>query len=622
MKRLLAILITLSMLLGCGCAAAETAATHQIELKTFPTYSDANQDWKVDFPLYFVDGVDDLPFVDLSDWTDVMNEFFARDGYHLTFEAKEAENVALLVRENPANTMEVDFNNGTISFVDYVAFIQNAEKLYLNPLAIPETDPNDQPFLLQIKDSRNLYGDYTVLDLKQYGIPMIAQDGKYLLPMQTVSAFLLAYQRYGMYFNGETVFFTDIFGMDDPRNVIVAKLQANGLVTPELIEKAGAIEGTQAQKMDMLIEEVGKASDEGAQLLAQINEELKNNIYVMYSSVPKKAARSQALTEYGYRELCLELDCFYGLKESHNIDSFDTFFRQNDMYMNLMDPDPSKADKAIADLVGYWLDDGHSGFVSASAMTEVTPDPAYGIDTNVRSRNNTTIATARASHPEAALPYYEVGDTAYICFDSYACSIIDYYSLPELPNDTIGIIVEAHKQITREDSPIKNVVLDMSNNGGGALDAALFTLGWFLGDASYSYRNTFTGAQTTVVVRADVNLDHQFDENDTLAGRGLKLYCLTSPVSFSCGNLVPCVFKENGGVTLLGRGTGGGSCVIGGNTTAWGTSYKYSSCRRISFLKNGAYYDVDQGVEPDFVINDYNHFYDREALTEYIHNLF
>ena len=28
--------------------------------------------------------------------------------------------------------------------------------------------------------------------------------------------------------------------------------------------------------------------------------------------------------------------------------------------------------------------------------------------------------------------------------------------------DTIGIIHEAHKQITRENSPIKNVVLDLS----------------------------------------------------------------------------------------------------------------------------------------------------------------
>ena len=40
MKRLLAILITLSLLFGCAGAetAAEPTATHQIERKTFPFY--------------------------------------------------------------------------------------------------------------------------------------------------------------------------------------------------------------------------------------------------------------------------------------------------------------------------------------------------------------------------------------------------------------------------------------------------------------------------------------------------------------------------------------------------------------------------------------------------------
>ena len=68
--------------------------------------------------------------------------------------------------------------------------------------------------------------------------------------------------------------------------------------------------------------------------------------------------------------------------------------------------------------------------------------------------------------------------------------------------------------------------------------------------------------------------------------------------------------------------TGGGSCIVGFNTTAWGTSYRYSSFNRISFVKNGSYYDVDKGVDPDFIIMDYDHFFDREALTEFIHNLY
>ena len=69
-------------------------------------------------------------------------------------------------------------------------------------------------------------------------------------------------------------------------------------------------------------------------------------------------------------------------------------------------------------------------------------------------------------------------------------------------------------------------------------------MSWFLEEAPFSTINPLTGAQRTALYRADVNLDHEFDERDTLAGK--NLYCLVSPVSFSCGNLVPCVFKSSG----------------------------------------------------------------------------
>ena len=125
-----------------------------------------------------------------------------------------------------------------------------------------------------------------------------------------------------------------------------------------------------------------------------------------------------------------------------------------------------------------------------------------------------------------------------------------------------------------------------------------------------------------MVYRADVNLDHEFDEKDTLAGRGLNLYCLTSPASFSCGNLVPWAFKEDGRVTLLGKVTGGGACVVFNRASAWGTSFQISGPMRLSFVKNGSYYDVDRGVEPDHIIDSYDHFYNRELLTDYINSLY
>ncbi len=110
--------------------------------------------------------------------------------------------------------------------------------------------------------------------------------------------------------------------------------------------------------------------------------------------------------------------------------------------------------------------------------------------------------------------YMEIGDTAFVTVDDfiYSGNGIDYYALaPEqLQFDTMGSIIYPHKQITREDSPIRNVVLDLSLNNGGAAPTAAYLIGWMLGDARLSLKNTFSGAETTAEYRADVNLNfHQ-----------------------------------------------------------------------------------------------------------------
>ena len=67
MKKYAAVLLAFCMLLSAVCAAAEGGAAEdsaaQIEKKTFPIYYDKIGEEPVDpaFPLYFVDGVDDLP---------------------------------------------------------------------------------------------------------------------------------------------------------------------------------------------------------------------------------------------------------------------------------------------------------------------------------------------------------------------------------------------------------------------------------------------------------------------------------------------------------------------------------------------------------------------------------
>ncbi|WP_029318974.1 hypothetical protein [Butyrivibrio sp. AE3004] len=57
-------------------------------------------------------------------------------------------------------------------------------------------------------------------------------------------------------------------------------------------------------------------------------------------------------------------------------------------------------------------------------------------------------------------------------------------------------------------------------------------------------------------------------------------------------------------------------------STAWGSSMQISGTRRLSFLKNGSFYNIDRGVDPDYIISSPEKIYDREALTEYINSLY
>ncbi len=230
-------------------------------------------------------------------------------------------------------------------------------------------------------------------------------------------------------------------------------------------------------------------------------------------------------------------------------------------------------------------------------------------------------------YPDGVPGYEEIGNTAYITFDSFyhdSMNGADYYTVEDpqdFPDsDTIGLIIKAHEMINRENSPIENVVLDLSANTGGMDNAAVFVTSWFIGDASLSQTDNMTGATCTSTYRADVNRDRVFDEKDTIADK--NLFCMISPCSFSCGNLVPCVFKDSGKVTLLGRTSGGGSCSVMSVSTAWGTSFQISSNQRMSFLKNGSFYDVDRGADPDYIISSPEKFYDRKALTEFINGIY
>lgn len=579
LKRITACILALALI--CGAVAAYSdeqgkpvKAVHLIKQEVMTVYLGI-MEASFDMPLYFMDGVTDLPWVDLESWCGLMiglsQSWSDDEAYNLNY-AVEGETVTL-TREN-GYSMVFDFAANTISSLDYNMFLHDSSgSSALDLLSMKGFNEAGEAELFQRNQATTFdrLGNDIEIDLSDYSIELVFQDGTGYVPLQTLGDLILTPAfSLNTFFNGKAVF----------------------LATDRFFGNA----------------------ETGYTPLGEY----------YYSAEP--CQRSEALAEYGYNELCLALDCLYGLKEIHDIESFDTLFWQLGYEEYLKDPDASVADEALAIFINCYLDDLHSGFNGFSWMNAEKEQTVYsGTMSNQYDALLLEYMGVRGSLMDEIPFYDEVGNTAYITFDEFISSPDgeSYYSGFEsgnIPEDTIGEIIRAHERIYREDSPIENVVIDLSCNYGGSVDAALFLMSWALGEAPFCVKDTFTGALSTATYQADTNLDRIFDERDVLTGK--KIYCLISPVSFSCGNLVPAVFQYSQRVTLMGHTSGGGSCTVMPMSSAWGSVFGISSPNRMSFFKNGSFYDIDQGVEPDIFVANIANLYDREKLTEYINNLF
>ena len=571
MKKLLSILLILSMFASLGVTAF-AAETHEFTSAAFPLYFDSD-DMGMDVTLYFLDGVTDLPYIEVNDWLRLMDNFFDGPGTDINYSIETDGPVVTYTRHNSDSeardngaTMVIDFDKNSIDFMDYNVFcLRGNAATLLDTVTMNLLNEAGEPVLLEKVDTGSFtrYGDELIFPLSDYGIDLIMQDGLYLVPLQTMSDIVMPNTTMGsFFFNGQCV-------------IVSADISA--------------------------------CAD-------------------LYYAAPT-GDRSEALAEFGYNELCMMMDYFYGLKETHRIESFDRLFDDIGFKGPLTGPSAEQADKAIYRLTTDFLDDNHTDWHGFSYLAGPLDYSASGAARTKLFAYLERLNAAKAQfYPDGIPGYEEIGNTAYISFDTFmnlTRNGEDYYLVEDLQDfpaeDSIALIMRAHEQIYRENSPIENVVLDLSTNLGGSESAAVFTIAWFLGEAAISGTDNMTGAMGTTTYRADVNRDGVFDEKDTVADK--NLFCLISPCSFSSGNLVPCVFKDSGMVTLLGRTSGGGACSILNVSTAWGTSFQISVNICASFLKNGAFYDVDRGAEPDYVLTVPDSFYDRAALTDYLNSL-
>ena len=593
MKRMLALLLLLMLLPVAspaeGALPAESAP-HTLETRNVPVYCSGIADSRPaaerillpEYPLYYADGAGDLPFVDLAEFVQLMNrvDAFDRTGGQAetngdyTAAADSAAGVFTCTYIPQQSDLVIDFACGTLTWSCADTFGRDAA---FSPFEI-QTDRLGFLQRIYLPKLSRLGGERTV-SLADYGIPMILQDGKYLLPLHTAFDFMVWMPKAPVKIlccNGKALFFglqDSMFGYADAPS------------------------------------ELGE---------------------IYFAAQP--AERSPELAAYGYNELCLILDSFYGLKEAHRISSFRSFFRANGYEEALLSADPMEADQALCDIVNAALGDLHSRFAFPSWMSGKEADAAIEWETAfgdlVFNPLKERFSQAAMERRADTLFYAEAGNTAYIMAPMLVSRIDTdgYYALEygegseTVTGDIISMLPYAHAQITRENSPIENVVLDLSLCTGGDANTAACVISWFLGEGYITTANTFTGGMGVSCYRADINRDHEFTEEDSLFGKK-KLFCLISPITFSSANLTAAMLKSSGAVTVLGQTSLGGSGLRTCAVSGWDTVYYMSGFRTIVSVKNASLYDADPGVVPDVYISDPDLFYDREKLAEFINSI-
>ena len=628
MARLLSLMLALLLLLSLAPASAlaeeklpgEKPDSYAVEAVTYPYlwyYANDTEPKESEMTLYFVNG-GDIPYVALNEYMAYLGAFLQElDKGEINYEVSAlSDTLFMATRPDNYSTLYVDTEEDTLFFLNLNGFTNKVGvRAAVTILDLPDAEPMDVDQMASImvlfEDLIEDLGDETVgAELEEFSEDMEGEGDTEVVPrLFDKGGFSSMF-----YYNraGDTV----EFNLDDYMIDLVA---VDGVCYLPL----------QTMNDLFLSKEYMQVVFTGEQVMC-----FSYNV----SAAPKYSVPTGSFSEdfalFNYNELRFLMDAYYGLKPEHNIKDFGTLMAlDTGLITDLTGTDPRKFDLALMEVTFTYMDDGHSGFMNGSVLAG--PNDLDKYVTILKLGPSSMASVSAAGKFESArkavygdnVPFYEeVGDTAFITFDGFSQLREDdeYYTAemdPENPLDTIELIMYANRQIKREDSPVKNIVLDLSNNGGGSASAAVFVISWFLGDANIALRDTLTGAQTNMAYNCDVDLDGAYDAKKDTVSTDYNLYCMTSVRSFSCGNLVPAACKASGKVTMIGQTSGGGSCVVLPCTTASGALFCMSGPFQLATIKNGSFYNVDTGVTPDVVLTRPESFYDREGLAEYLSQL-
>ena len=199
------------------------------------------------------------------------------------------------------------------------------------------------------------------------------------------------------------------------------------------------------------------------------------------------------------------------------------------------------------------------------------------------------------------------GDTCVIYFDGFkedlSRSASFYTKVPtkqDMQTSTFGLFYYAFEKI-KENGKVKNVVIDLSDNGGGSAAALVASLGFLSpdGEVKITYQDLLSKNYCTEWYHVDTNLDGLFDDNDGYGGE-YSFYVMTTGSAYSCGNAFPYFSQKEGWAKIIGEQPGGGDCVVAYYVDAYGRVGAISGFKKLGTMVGDTFVSDEKAVVVDY----------------------
>ena len=570
--------LAVSLLVGTALPLTASAAEDTISMKDTTAYI-YNMDTTETLPCLYKSSMPDMAFISTVDY---LKHIYVDE----PTEEKNADGTYTIT--NPRGTMVIDYQNDTLHFDSFEDFSSAKENV--------DGTEMDVPYLKEYAPV--IEGDHNGLDLdlSPYKIDIIEYDGKTYFPVSSIGLLFGATYNTAVYCEGAVYF----------------------------IHCADIV-------MD--------------------------NCYFANKAAYNTLKRSKDLVELTYNDLCFAFDKLYGRPAQAEIASV-VEEKGFDEALDVYNDDTRRAKELLLsdNMVDYVLgtaylgqafaDGGHTAVNYPAILSVLTPGTAvngelnrllntedfrdrqamiYLINSLTASQRATNMAAFRSSQykeddlvqawdDKSKAKLYVTGDTAVFAFDSFVNEAVYHFKWS----------LDYAKE-----KGVKRFAIDLSCNSGGNAAVVMYIMAMITNQnedsytASYRKMQTLTGNLSRVDNDLDLNLDGVINDLDKSVYYDFEYAFITSNISYSCGNLLPCLAKD-AGFPILGERSGGGACSLLIAYTPETFFYTMSSYNKFVTKDNN---DVDSGAALDYDLTkqasdgsgtDYTGLYDAAAYSTLI----